>query len=174
MKKRNFAVVFGLMVLLTAVKSRQIYANEPVYGEVVSVKDGVLTIEEGTVDFANAAVLVKNGEELKIRLTDATVVKNTQGTEGETASGEALTDGVVVAVSFADEEVSEQEAQAVTIMPNVTVEEEETEAETSGEEPSEGGRQDRVSYQAAIRGRTREGRKARRRQGCKCAQRGHS
>ena len=122
MKKRNFAVVFGLMVLLTAVKSRQIYANEPVYGEVVSVKDGVLTIEEGTVDFANAAVLVKNGEELKIRLTDATVIKNTQGTEGEISSGEALTDGVVVAVSFADEEVSEQEAQAVTIMPNVTVE----------------------------------------------------
>ena len=137
MKKRNFAVVFGLMVLLTAVKSRQIYANEPVYGEVVSVKDGVLTIEEGTVDFANAAVLVKNGEELKIRLTDATVIKNTQGTEGEISSGEALTDGVVVAVSFADEEVSEQEAQAVTIMPNVTVEEEETEAETPGEEPSE-------------------------------------
>ena len=152
MKKRNIVIAFGIMAMLTAFKSSQIYAGEPVYGEIVSVKDGVLTIEEGTVDYTDGMVLRKSGATLQIQVTDATVLKDTSGTEGDIASGEALQDGTVVAVSFEEkDDTNTQEAQAVTIMAGVSVEEEETE-EASEAAPEASSEEENSSADAAQNG----------------------
>ena len=145
MKYKKLFVIFGIMAAVTALRSGELHTythaasaagvseqESRFYGKVIRIEGQEITLQTGTVDFAENE-FTPDGQERTVTVTDATVFKDAQQTEGETASFASLQPKDVAAVIL---EEGTDAAAAVTRMTSI-LQVSEKEEETESLEPSE-------------------------------------